>query len=223
MRHDTITEFIQKNLFETKMNAGGLDGWSNYSGFDWSSWLCGLGMNRDSDILDVSNFETALEMLGGEVEGQVEVRQVGHWACGWFKQIMIHSSATDKVQILKDIHDALEQYPVLDDSDYSEREHESYSEYAEQVQEDLAEVLSEVFKIKNTKKLISIAFDLNMEAQYRNGADSCINIYSNRTPSVRDLQELKACLESIQYNYKNSRVFNQLLKAVNNYQIKESN
>ena len=214
-----LSKFIADNLFETKMSAGGLDGWSNYSGFDWSGWVCGLSTNRDADTLTESNFECALIELGGEVEGEVEVREVGHWACGWFKQIMINVRAHDKVQKLYEIRKSLESYPVLDESDYSEREYESYSEYADQECDSLAEGLSEVFKIKNSKKLKEISYEILLNSQYRSGGDGAVTVSARWGVDNYNLRQLQSVLSEIHYCYKNSRVFKSLLNAVNNYKI----
>ena len=215
-----LSKFIASNLFETKMSANGLDGWSNYAGPDWSGWLCGLGYNRDSDVLDQSNFDTALERLGGEVEDQVEVRDVGHWACGWFKQIMVNVRATKQVEILASIYSDLESYPVLDEDDFSEREHEQRCEWAEQEKDSLASDIEEVFNVKSSKKLIEICFELNMECQSYYGDDSSINVSTYHGCDSSDIDRIKTCLKQLEYNYSKSTVFKKLVKAVNAYQPK---
>lgn len=210
---NTFTEFKTKALFETVMNAGGLDGWSNYAGHDYSGWLCGPSESRDADILTQSNFNVALEMLGGESDGKVEVRHVSHWACGWLNQIMVKATSK-QAKILFEIHKKLAHYPVLDDSDYHEREYEYQSEYAAQTQDELAEALSKHFQVKNTPALVDLAYRLNMEEQASNGNDSCINIYTCRAPGSSDLEQLARVLESIQWDYKRSRTFKALQTAV---------
>jgi hypothetical protein len=104
----------------------------------------------------------ALEMLGGESK-TVKVRRVGHWACGWFEQIMVKCTALKKVQVLKEIHDALESYPVLDDDRFSEME---YEENNDTFDTHVNEFRREFFKFldfkncdlvgKNEKRLASI-------------------------------------------------------------------
>lgn len=76
--------------------------------------------HRDSDTLAQSNFATALALLGGESEF-VEVHRFGHWGHGWFELVLVHPSLHEVVQ---EIEDSLEQYSVLDESDWSEREWE---------------------------------------------------------------------------------------------------
>ena len=81
---------------------------------------------RDSDALEESNFAVALNMLGGE-SGDVEVHRFGHWGPGWFEIILVRPG-TSAAAIAADIEDRLEDYPVLDETDWSERE---YSEACE--------------------------------------------------------------------------------------------
>lgn len=86
---------------------------------DW--FVLPTTQTRDSDVVDRSNFRTALELMGGESE-TVEVHRFGHWACGWFEIIIIHPSLYDKA--VAEIVDPLESYPVLDEDDMSQLEFE---------------------------------------------------------------------------------------------------
>lgn len=92
---------------------------------DKNNWLLvPVERNRDSGPLEESNFEAALEILGGESE-TVEVHLFNHWACGHFSVIIAHPS---RLKDVEDIARALEDYPVLDDEDLSERESEAMDE-----------------------------------------------------------------------------------------------
>lgn len=77
-------------------------------------------LTRDADPLSESNFYTALKIMGEESD-TVEVKGFNHWGCGYFDIIIAHPSRASEVQ---SIHDSLDSYPVLDESDYSERDHE---------------------------------------------------------------------------------------------------
>jgi len=83
---------------------------------DWLVLPC--EQNRDSEPLSRSNFDVLLNDFGGESE-TVEVHRFGHWACGWFEIIIVHPSLKEKVE---DWERALEDYPVADDEDLSEKE-----------------------------------------------------------------------------------------------------
>jgi hypothetical protein len=106
------------------------DGPSNYISWDREAeneiaawWVLPCGRNRDSDCLTESNFAVALKMLGGEGEN-VQIHRFGHWACGWYELIVVRPE-TDQARIAEEIEGSLEEYPVLDDSDFSDREHEA--------------------------------------------------------------------------------------------------
>lgn len=108
------------------MTGKGLDNYSNYGGStEHKDMLVLLGRNRDSAVLTNCNFDIALEMLGGE-SGAVQVHRFNHWAVGWVELILIDSTDKEKVKIAEDIECSLADYPVLDDSAFSEAEHDDY-------------------------------------------------------------------------------------------------
>lgn len=86
---------------------------------------------RDSDLLTQSNWDATLRGLGGESE-TVEVHRFGHWGPGWYEIILIKPDSP-QVSIAEEIEGALSNYPVLDDSDYSERQWDAHSDWVEQV------------------------------------------------------------------------------------------
>ena len=106
-------------------------GWDSAGAFlpdhaDWEVFPCGI--NRDSRLLDTSNWEVALKELD-ELEGY-EVYRFGHWACGWFEVILLESGtpAHDKaIEMAK----RMEDYPILDEEDHSNREYEATFENIE--------------------------------------------------------------------------------------------
>lgn len=92
---------------------------------DRNNWLLvPVGRNRDSGPLEESNFEAALEILGGESE-TVEVHRFGHWGPGWFEIIICHPS---RLKDVEDVAHSLEDYPVLNDEDHSSREWDAMQE-----------------------------------------------------------------------------------------------
>lgn len=87
-------------------------------------WLVApVSQTRDSGCLDRANFQATLASLDGESE-HVEVHRFGHWGPGWFEIILVAPGAWDQLQELAEIKDALEGYPVVDESLLSELEHE---------------------------------------------------------------------------------------------------
>ena len=216
-----LKEYAIKNAFNTRMNAGGIDSYDNYIGKDLVDAVMVISQSRDSQTLEQSNFAVAFEMLGGKETDDLEIHRMGHWACGWVETITVNPKNIKLLTKAFEIKQALENYPVLDDSDYSEREHESHAEYAEQSQGDLVEAFVMHFGVKASKLLTNIAFALNMECQAYFGDDTCINVYSCRKPDLGDINRLKKCLEQIEYQFKASRVFKKLIVAVDAYVVSQ--
>lgn len=99
-------------------------------GETFEGYYVGPKVHRDSSIMQKSNFDAALKMLGGEsAEGRdVVVANSSHWAVGWIDEIFVHKDAEDKVAILEDILERLSNYPILDEDDYQQRETEANDE-----------------------------------------------------------------------------------------------
>ena len=81
------------------------------------NWYFVISRNRDSDLLGQSNFECALQELGGESE-TVEVVRFGHWGYGWIEYLLTDERHGEKVQ---EIEKRLANYPLLNEEDYTER------------------------------------------------------------------------------------------------------
>ena len=82
-----------KTLNKVASNPSGLDSYSNYAGeIPSDSLLVVLTRSRDSDILSESNWEVALERLGGESD-TVEIHRFGHWACGWWEALCVQAGS----------------------------------------------------------------------------------------------------------------------------------
>jgi hypothetical protein len=106
---------------------------SNYVGRTWEGWLTFLGRHRDSDLLTNHNFDTALKELQALpqaiVEGEATVTKVceSHWAVGYVEWIAIHPSNEAAVKLATEMADQLDDYPILDESAYSDLECEETS------------------------------------------------------------------------------------------------
>ena len=108
-------------LYDTAANPSGLDSYANYMGETPSKGLLVvLTRNRDSDCLTESNWECALEQLGGESE-TVEIHRFGHWACGWWEALCV-KAGSEAEKIGAEIESLLSDYPVLNDEHFSEKE-----------------------------------------------------------------------------------------------------
>lgn len=94
---------------------------------DRSEWMVApVSRTRDSGPLAESNFAAFLEIVGGESD-DVEVHRFGHWGPGWFEIILIRPG-TAAVEEAERAESSLEDYPVLDEMDFSEREWEAAEE-----------------------------------------------------------------------------------------------
>lgn len=91
---------------------------------DWLVHPC--SHNRDSDCLTESNWDVSVKDLAKvDPEGlDHEIHRFGHWACGWFEIILVRPD-TAAAKDAEETEAALENYPVLNDSDFSEKEQEA--------------------------------------------------------------------------------------------------
>lgn len=182
-----------------------------------------MGRHRDSEILDNSNFESATELLGGESEDNgVIIARAGHWAVGWVETLMIHKDAPHELlDKAEELLAALERYPVVDEDDYSEREYEYYSNYAEQEQERLAEAMAKHFNlppaIAESAALKELAYELNMQAQMNGGETAACDLNPYWTLTQRDIDDFMRHMEDAEYSFKNKFVFRHVMNAVKNY------
>jgi hypothetical protein len=101
---------------------------SYYIGESWPEYYVFLGQNRDSSTLERSNFTCALEAIGGESETVTVVRE-GHWAVGWIEWIAIHQDDSKALEIADEIVAALSDYPVVNESHWSELEFNEVCDY----------------------------------------------------------------------------------------------
>jgi hypothetical protein len=102
----------------------------SYFGATWEGWYsAGFGQSRDSDALEASNFQVAyaeLSKLSTDVDGDssVQIIREGHWAVGWVEWIAIHSSNITALERARKLCERANDYPVLDEEDWSRREDE---------------------------------------------------------------------------------------------------
>lgn len=197
---EKLKKFAIENSFNHKMsNSRGLDSFDNYIG-EGSDWVVvAVGRNRDSEILDESNFEAALDMLGGESE-TVQVNRYGHWGCGWFELILVDPKNKAALKTAYQIKQLMAEYPVLDESDYFEREYEYQENYAEETKSELSRAICNHLgfdDLAETEEMIDLAAQLQIECQRYYGNDSAIYIYENREPELRDWERLETCLKQV--------------------------
>lgn len=151
-------------------NVYGLTLWTRpecYGGFNPEGDFFIYAKNRDSSILEESNFDTILEYLKNEIKARgledqephygeekpfescechwVYTFTARHWACGWVEYMLVRQDAPKEIQsIISDIMSALADYPVFSDEEYSQRQDEAVYRYWEELSiKDRIEYLSE--------------------------------------------------------------------------------
>lgn len=90
---------------------------------DYSEWFVApLILTRDSSVLEESNWKSANQMFE-ECKDSDDYASLsfGHWACGWFEIIVVKPDS-EAQKIAEDICKRLEDYPVLDEDQFSEME-----------------------------------------------------------------------------------------------------
>lgn len=123
---------MMETLETIARNPSGWDSESNYIGAplaQFNSLYVVMTRNRDSGLLTECNWEEALRRLGGESENVI-VHRFGHWACGWWEALCVTQAKYNEGNaIVKELED----YPVLNEDQFSEREYEAAQEYWEQL------------------------------------------------------------------------------------------
>lgn len=91
---------------------------------DWYVAPCSI--TRDSGLRDESNFKTLVKILEeADPEGEdYEIHRFGHWGPGWFEIILVRPD-TKCYEEAESCECALADYPLLNDSDYSERQYDA--------------------------------------------------------------------------------------------------
>jgi len=123
-----------------------------------SDWLVVATLHRDADCLSRSNYRCFVELLGGkksagskgsqEISDTVAIEEANHWAVGWIQYLIIAPTAADKIAIAEKYLAELEDYPVLDESDFSDLE----TEEADQVWRDCYRPKERIAYIRNSSR-----------------------------------------------------------------------
>ena len=97
---------------------------------DLKDWLvCNIGKNRDSGLLDQSNFDSFLKELSVEPEGKNwKVLRFGHWACGWYEIVLVKPN-TKSFELADNLLEQIKDYPVLNEEHHSSLESEALEDF----------------------------------------------------------------------------------------------
>lgn len=103
---------------------------SNYMGTDCSDYYIVIAKTRDSGLLEISNYESIKAYLFDKYGKDLfKIVTFNHWGVGWIQAILIHENASGSIlHEIDEIKCALSEYPVFNDTDYFEREHNAMLE-----------------------------------------------------------------------------------------------
>lgn len=122
--------------------------WQRFNSFIWfrdrevedaDQWAIIYTHNRDSGLLDQSNAKVISKAMAPFTEGDdpdVVIESHSHWAVGHVDGFSIrvfdrNGEITDAFRKYHELAEAIDQYPILDESDFSERELEATLENIE--------------------------------------------------------------------------------------------
>ncbi len=115
---------------------------SSYGGFSPDGDYCVLTRNRDSELLGNVNFDVAVESLKAQAMDHGTSNDIPadrppaytwiarHFAVGWVEYLMVRQDAApDLLTTAGEIVCSLADYPILDESRYSDAQHNAVCEY----------------------------------------------------------------------------------------------
>ena len=122
--------------------------WQRFNSFVWfrdrevedaDQWAIIYTHNRDSGLLDQSNTKVIAKAMAPFTEGDdadVVIESHSHWAVGHIDGFSIrvfdsNGEITPAFKVYHELAEAMDAYPILDESDYSERELEATLENVE--------------------------------------------------------------------------------------------
>lgn len=93
--------------------------------------FCGIDKTRDSNVMDISNFEVITEELMSKYPNDFRIETYNHWLCGWVNRLIcrvlndgpevIHSNISEAFKTVMTCKDKLADYPIYDEADYYDR------------------------------------------------------------------------------------------------------
>lgn len=112
--------------------------WEPDDGSNPLNWGTFLGHHRDSTLLEESNWEVITNDMLNRFPDDVELVTFGHWGVGWIEEMFVRmrdeqGRFTSAFKAAVEWAEKLEEYPVADEMDYSEREYEATVENIRQI------------------------------------------------------------------------------------------
>lgn len=153
------------------------------------TWGLTISVSRDDDILRQSNFERITEDMTKVFPADTDIVHAGHWAVGWVDELSVRviepwadpydytvRDITRAFAVIVSIATSLrEQYPVYDDSDYSERE---YAKALEDKEENWGAVVRQLwwlFDVDNEGEAERAWFDEFWQDEFEDSDNPWVN------------------------------------------------
>ena len=167
----------------------------SYMGAEYPEYYEVAGRSRDSEALERSNFNSILAALGGEnEEAGVIIAKASHWAVGWVEELLIHETASEKLKIADELVGGLEDYPIVDETDFSNEEREEREQYfANGGKQDMERVIA---KELGQPVLEFLQQHVNLENVLFMVMENCSS-YHGETFAPTDIEEMKKHLDGI--------------------------
>jgi hypothetical protein len=128
----TFEEFIESHYEAMRVDLttwpSYKDGFAYYGDLDRAIWGFAYSHNRDSDLLQESNWTAINKELTRRNSRSIEIMYCRHDLCGWVEYLMINTNHKKAMYRLFCLLKQLEDYPVLDEEDWGNREYEQAME-----------------------------------------------------------------------------------------------
>jgi len=131
--YQEVLNFLNRNHLITRMPKW--DG-SNYIGKSYDDYYILCGHSRDSKIWEESNYQSIKRYLEKKNVHFIEICS-NHWAVGWIESIGIQEEDYEAIEEANEILERLEDYPIFDEEDFSQREMEEEFKIYSMIKEDL--------------------------------------------------------------------------------------
>lgn len=99
-----------------------------FGNLDLDVWGSVIGVHRDSDALERSNFAVISEDLSTRFPEDTTIERSSHWLVGWSEELKLNTDNPQALEAAYEWHQALEQYPVADEEHFSQTEMEDGAE-----------------------------------------------------------------------------------------------
>jgi len=155
--------------------------WKKFGSFAWheqpenpENWCIVYTVNRDSDLLTESNARAIDEIMKPFVDDETaRAEDHNHWAYGWIRgySIMVYKDGeiAEAFKAWHGIQERLDNYPVMNEDDWSRREFEATLENVEQVGKRFLKDGAPDTWVSDVERMLSESEEYHNEVESRDG------------------------------------------------------